>query len=105
MTRTLLVLGITLAAALPANADITHKIQSSVQLQVDGAASQASRIGSTLSVSGSNVTLDTAPVLGSLTAGSAVGYTPGAYSIQQQETPSATASHTSKAMQPQLPLQ
>ena len=81
MTRTLLVLGITLAAALPAKADITHKIQSSVQLQVDGAASQASRIGSTLSVSGSNVTLDTAPVLGSLTAGSAVGYTPGAYSI------------------------
>ena len=27
------------------------------------------------------VTLDTAPVLGTLTAGSAVGYTPGAYSI------------------------
>ena len=81
MTRTLLVLGITLAAALPAKADITHKIQSSVQLQVDGAASQASRIGSTLAVSGSNVTLDTAPVLGSLTAGDAVGYTPGAYSI------------------------
>ena len=61
MTRALLVLGITLAAAMPAKADITHKIQSSVQLQVDGAASQASRIGSTLSVSGSNVTLDTAP--------------------------------------------
>ena len=81
MTRALLVLGITLAAALPAKADITHKIQSSVQLQVDGAASQASRIGSTLAVSGSNVTLDTAPVLGTLTAGSAVGYTPGAYSI------------------------
>ena len=54
MTRALLVLGITLAAALPAKADITHKIQSSVQLQVDGAASQASRIGSTLAVSGSN---------------------------------------------------
>ena len=81
MTRALLVLGITLAAALPAKADITHKIQSSVQLQVDGAASQASRIGSTLAVSGSNVTLDTAPVLGTLSAGSAVGYTPGAYSI------------------------
>ena len=56
MTRALLVLGITLAAALPAKADITHKIQSSVQLQVDGAASQASRIGSTLAFSGSNVT-------------------------------------------------
>jgi hypothetical protein len=81
MTRALLVLGITLAAALPAKADITHKIQSSVQLQVDGAASQASRIGSTLAVSGSNVTLDSAPVLGTLSAGDAVGYTPGQYSI------------------------
>ena len=70
-----------LGLAAPVHADITHKIQSSVQLQVDGAASQASRIGSTLSVSGSNVTLDTAPVLGTLSAGSAVGYTPGAYSI------------------------
>ena len=81
MTRALLVLGITLTAALPAQADIIHKIQSSIQLQVDGAASQASRIGSTLSVSGSNVTLDTAPVLGTLSAGDAVGYTPGEYSI------------------------
>ena len=81
MNRALLVLSVTLAAVLPARADITHKIQSSVQLQVDGAASQASRIGSSLAVSGSNVTLDTAPVLGSLTAGDAVGYTPGAYSL------------------------
>lgn len=81
MNRALLVLGITLAAALPVKADITHKIQSSVQLTVDGAASQASRIGSTLAVSGSNVTLNTAPVLGTLSAGNAVGYTPGEYSI------------------------
>ena len=80
MTRTLLVLGITLAAAMPAKADITHKIQSSVQLQVDGAASQVKNWQHS-AVSGSNVSLDTAPVLGTLTAGSAVGYTPGAYSI------------------------
>ena len=70
-----------LGLVAPAQADITHKIQSSVQLQVDGAASQASRIGSTLAISGSNISLDSAPVLGSLTAGSAVGYTPGQYSI------------------------
>jgi len=81
MNRTLLVLGITLAAALPAKADITHKIQSSIQLTVDGAASQASKVPSALTVSGSNVSLDNAPVLGTLTSGSAVGYTPGAYSI------------------------
>jgi len=81
MNRALLVLGITLAAALPAKADITHKIQSSVQLTVDGAGSVANRVPSSLAVSGSNVTLDTVPAMGTLTPGSAVGYTPGAFSI------------------------
>jgi hypothetical protein len=116
MTRALLVLGITFAAALPAQADITHKIQSSIQLSVDGAASQASRIGSTLAVSGSNVSLDSAPVLGSLTAGSAVGYTPGQYSvttagdafsytesyIEGDATPSATT--VTSGVVPSLPM-
>ena len=80
-TALLLSTAAVLGLVAPAQADIIHKIQSSVQLQVDGAASQASRIGSTLAVSGSNVTLDTAPVLGTLSAGDAVGYTPGEYSI------------------------
>ena len=81
MIRTLLVLGITLAGALPAQADITHRIQSSVSLSVDGAGSVAARIPSTYSISGNNVTLDTAGGLGTLTAGSAVGYTPADYSV------------------------
>ena len=81
MKRTLLVLGITLTAALPAQADITHRIQSSVSLSVDGAGSVATRIPSTYSISGNNVTLDTAGGLGTLTAGSAVGYTPADYSV------------------------
>jgi hypothetical protein len=68
MTRTLLVLGITLAAALPANADITHKIQSSIQLQVDGAASQASRIGS-FSYSESYIEGDATPTATSVSSG------------------------------------
>ena len=80
-TALLLSTAAVLGLVAPARADITHKIQSSVQLQVDGAASQASRIGSTLAVSGSNITLDIAPVLGTLSAGDAVGYTPGEYSI------------------------
>lgn len=80
MKRSLLVLGITLLAA-PAQADITHKIQSSVSLSVDGAGSVATRIPSTYSISGNNITLDTAGGLGTLTAGSAVGYTPAAYSV------------------------
>ena len=80
MKRTLFVLGVTLLG-LPAHADITHRIQSSVQLSVDGAGSVAARIPSTYAVSGSNITLDSAGGLGSLTAGSAVGYTPASYSV------------------------
>ena len=44
-----------LLAASPAHADITHRIQSSVQLNVDAAASAATRIGTSYSVSGSGV--------------------------------------------------
>ena len=80
MKRALLVFGITLLA-VPAHADITHKIQSSVQLTVDGAGSVATRIPSTYTVSGSNITLDTAGGLGALTAGSAVGYSAADYSV------------------------
>ena len=68
-------------AAMPAKADISHKISSSVSLTVDAAASSAQRIGSSYAVSGNNITLDTAGGLGTLTAGSAVGYTAADYSI------------------------
>ena len=64
--------------AAPAHADITSKLQSSVQLQVDGAASQATKIGSTYSVSGSNVKITSDGAFGglnTLSAGNAVGYT------------------------------
>ena len=62
-----------------ARADITHKLQTSVQLTVDGAASQATRIGSTYAVSGSNVSVKSGSSfggLGALSSGTAVGYTP-----------------------------
>jgi hypothetical protein len=55
MTRTLLVLGITLTAALPAHADLTHRISSSLQLDVGGASTRAIRQGNSYSVSGSGV--------------------------------------------------
>ena len=103
--KRLLILAALVAAAAPAKADLTHKIQSSVSLTVDAAASAAKRIGSTYSVSGNNVSLSTAGGLGSLTAGSAVGYTPSAYTVttagdafsfsesflEGDATPSATA--------------
>lgn len=80
MKRLALVLGITLFAA-PAQADITHKIQSSVSLSVDGAGSVAIRQPSSLAISGSNVTLDTASKFTAFSSGAALGYVPGAYSI------------------------
>ena len=80
MKRLALVLGITLFAA-PAEADITHRIQSSVSLSVDGAGSVATRIPSSFAVSGNNVTLDTAPSFTSFSSGTALGYTPGAFSV------------------------
>ena len=114
--KRLALLAIALSFAPTAHADIIHKIQSSIQLTVDGAASQASRIGSTLSTSGNNVTLGTAPTLGSLTPGSAVGYTPGDWSvttagdafsysesfIEGDVTPSATT--VTSGVTPTLPM-
>ena len=65
-----------LLLAPTAKADITHEITSSIKLQVDAAASAAQRIGSSYSASGTNITVDTAGGLGTLSAGDAVGYTP-----------------------------
>jgi len=63
MKKAVLLFGMLLMAA-PAHADLTHKISSSVQLTVDASASQATRLGSTYSVSGNNVSA----TLGGLTA-------------------------------------
>ena len=70
-----------LGLSVPAQADITHKMQTSIQLTVDGAASQVSRIGSTYAVQGNNINLDTAGGLGSLTSGSGVGFSAADYSV------------------------
>ena len=78
MKKALLAFGMLLMAA-PAYADITTKMSSSVQLTVDAAASQATRLGSTYSVSGNNISITTEGGLGTLTSGSAVGYTPTSY--------------------------
>ena len=80
MKKALIAFGMLLMVA-PANADITHKLSSSVQLTVDSPVVQTNRIGSTYSVSGNNITPTTVGGLGSLTAGSAVGYTPTAYGL------------------------
>ena len=81
MNKFLLAAALLIGSSAPANADLTHKISSSVSLTVDAAASAATRIGSSYSVTGNNITLDTAGGLASLTPASAVGYTAADYSV------------------------
>ena len=72
-----------------ARADITHKLSSSIQLQVNAAATQVSRIGNSYSVSGNNVTTQYTPEggsatnsIGSLTIASGVGSIPTLSAVQ-----------------------
>ncbi len=60
-----------LTAPLAARADLTHRMTSSTQLTVNGAYTDASRIGSTYAVSGSNIKVATDQHFGKLTAGTA----------------------------------
>ncbi len=66
---------------LPVQADIIHRIQTSVQLGVDAAASNSTRVPSVYSVSGENLTTSDGTTSGnigglsSFTAGSSVGFT------------------------------
>ena len=59
--------------AQPAQADLIHRLTSSTQLSVDGAATAATRVGSTYAVSGTNVDVSAAnnAAFGGLTVGSA----------------------------------
>ena len=55
----LIMLLMTGSVMAPARADLTHRMSSSTQLSVNGAYTDASRIGSTYTVSGSNIKVDT----------------------------------------------
>lgn len=66
MKRSLLVLGITLVSALPAKADLTHRISSSIQLDVGAASSRAVRLPNTYSVSGSGINTTDGTTAGSI---------------------------------------
>jgi len=58
MKRFIPLLMLMMSAPLAARADIMSRMQSSIQLQTNSAATQVSRIGSTYAVSGSGVTMD-----------------------------------------------
>ena len=74
MKRIALTLGMLLMTAPfanPARADLTHRMSSSTQLSVNGAYTDASRIGSTYTVSGSNIKVADSAHFGKMTAATA----------------------------------
>ena len=73
MKKILFTLGMLLMTAPMARADLIHRMSSSTQITVNGAYTDASRIGSTYAVSGNNIKVDTSNSghFGALTAGSA----------------------------------
>lgn len=84
--KRLLLMGVVLAFAAPAHADSIHKISSSVQLTVQSAATNATRIGNSYSVSGSNVGTSDGTTAGMLSAGtidSSGVYSPGTITANQ----------------------
>ena len=88
MIRSFLVLGITLTAALPARADLVHKIQSSISLQVGGSVTTAERLGSSFTISGSGVDSTDGTTANTVSAGTITSgvYSPGTIAVTQ-DTP------------------
>ena len=91
-----------MAAPMSARADLIHRLTTSTQLSVDGAATQATRIGSTYSVSGNNITAGT---MGGLTKASgdnaataAATQTQGAYSVTTAGSAFSLTGHSQWAM-------
>ena len=69
------------AIVAPAKADIIHTISASTQLRVDAAATDATRIGSTYSVQGTNITAGTMGGLGQATNPAAATHSDGVYTV------------------------
>ena len=85
------------ATPLAARADITSRMTSSVQLQVNAAATQMKRIGNSYSISGSNVDTTDGTTANTITAGaiSSGVYGPGTISATQDDPGEAFSFSTS----------
>lgn len=90
MKRALVIFGMLMMAA-PAHADITHRLSSSVQLTVNSAATQATRLGSSYSVSGTGVNTSDGTNSGAISTGSISSgiYDPGTITATQATNGSA----------------
>ena len=75
-------------AAPAANADLTHSITSSAQLTVNAAVTQAERIGTSFSISGTGVDVTDGTTAGTLSAGTITSgvYAPGTIAATQNAT-------------------
>ena len=84
----------------PAMADLTHKLSSSVQLSVNAAATQVDRIGSTYTISGSNIDTTDGTTAGTVSAGTITSgiYAPGTIAATQ-DTAGAAFSFSSSYIQ------
>ena len=85
---------------LPAKADLTHKLSSSVQLSVNAAATQVDRVGSTFTISGSNIDTTDGTTAGTVSAGTITSgvYNPGTIAATQ-DTAGAAFSFSSSYIQ------
>ena len=85
MKRLLCPLLLGLVAATPVRADITHAITTSTQLTVNAAATAAERIGSSFSVSGSNIETTDGTTASTVSAGTITSgvYSPGTIAATQ----------------------
>ena len=86
MKKIFLLIGIAaMATPLSARADITTKMSSSVQLQVNAAATQMERIGSSFSISGNNIDTTDGTTAGTVSVGTITSgvYAPGTIAATQ----------------------
>jgi len=77
----------TLGVIAPAKADLTSRFTSSVQLQVNAAATQMQRVGSSFSISGSNVDTTDGTTANTISAGTITSgvYAPGTIAAVQDD--------------------
>ena len=75
------------AIASPAKADLTSRFTSSVQLQVNAAATQMQRVGNSYSISGTNVDTTDGTTANTVSAGAIASgvYGPGTISVTQDD--------------------
>tara|TARA_B100001996_G_scaffold17721_1_gene14634 strand:+ start:708 stop:1202 length:495 start_codon:yes stop_codon:yes gene_type:complete len=86
MKKIFILIGMTLLTApLSARADITSKLSSSVQLTVNAAATQVERVGSSFSISGTNIDTTDGTTAGTVSVGTITSgvYAPGTIAATQ----------------------